>query len=93
MEKPKSVKDASFDQFLQSFEDGNLIHIDDSEREDLFYDGIHLIKKYPDCRQMVIDAVHKYEQTGIVFQVSYNRIEDSETQKDVPPIVLYFPGG
>lgn len=93
MKKPKSVKDVSFDVFLNSFENGKLITIDDNEREDVFFNGVHLISKYPDCRQMVIDAVHKYEQTGIVFQVSYNRIEDSETQKDVPPIVLYFPGG
>lgn len=63
------------------------------DRLDFYFNAWVLIKDYPQCRQMVIDGVHRYERTGVKFQVCYNFCEypDGEAPNDFVPIVLHFP--
>lgn len=64
------------------------------DKIDFFERASYLIMRFPKCEKLIIDGVHRYEQTGVKFQVCYNCLEypDDEIPNDLMPIVLYFPG-
>ena len=77
----------------------NIVRVKSLNEKELLEDRIYfynvcvcLIFRYPQCREMIINGVHRYEKTGKKFHVFYNRIENEDIQKDILPIGLHFLG-